>query len=136
MRFVIDTNVVFEGLTKQGSASGLLIDAWLASLFQPFVTNALAYEYADVLTRKLSPPRLQKTVPILQKLLQQAQFVPIYYTWRPIANDPGDDHIVDCAMNTNASVVTWNVRDFRTAQAQLGLSLLTPVQAVQRLANG
>lgn len=135
LRFVIDTNVVFEGLTKQGSASGLLIDSWLANLSQPFATNALAYEYADVLTRKLSPHRLQKIFPVLQNLLAATDFVPVYYIWRPIANDPGDDHIVDCAMNTNASVVTWNVRDFRTAQAQLGLSLLTPVQAVQRLAE-
>jgi len=135
LRFVIDTNVVFEGLTKQGSASGLLIDSWLANLFQPFATNALAYEYADVLTRKLSPHRLQKIFPVLQNLLAATDFVPVYYTWRPIANDSGDDHIVDCAMNTNASVVTWNLRDFRTAQAQLGLSLLTPVQAVQRLAE-
>ena len=32
LRIVIDTNVVFEGLTKQGGASGLIIDAWLAGL--------------------------------------------------------------------------------------------------------
>ena len=30
IRTVIDTNVVFEGLTKKGGASGLIIDAWLA----------------------------------------------------------------------------------------------------------
>jgi len=30
---VIDTNVVLEGLTKQGSAPGLVIDAWLTDLF-------------------------------------------------------------------------------------------------------
>ena len=50
---VIDTNVVFEGLTKQGSAAGLVIDAWLAGLLQVHVSNALAYEYEDVLSRKL-----------------------------------------------------------------------------------
>ena len=31
---VIDTNVLFEGLTKQGGASGLIIDAWLAGLLE------------------------------------------------------------------------------------------------------
>jgi len=30
MRAVIDTNVVFEGLTKQGGVCGLIIDAWRA----------------------------------------------------------------------------------------------------------
>ena len=52
-RFVIDTNVVFEGLTKTGGASGLLISALVAGLFETYVSNALAYEYEDVLSRKL-----------------------------------------------------------------------------------
>ena len=30
---VIDTNVVFEGLTKKGGSAGLIIDGWLAELF-------------------------------------------------------------------------------------------------------
>lgn len=34
LRVVIDTNVVFEGLTKRGGAVGLIIDAWLAGLLQ------------------------------------------------------------------------------------------------------
>jgi predicted nucleic acid-binding protein len=32
LRIVVDTNVVFEGLTQQGGAAGLIIDAWLAGL--------------------------------------------------------------------------------------------------------
>jgi hypothetical protein len=31
-RVIIDTNVVFEGLTKKGGAAGLIIDAWHAGL--------------------------------------------------------------------------------------------------------
>ncbi len=50
---MIDTNVVFEGLTKTGGASGLLISALVAGLFETYVSNALAYEYEDVLSRKL-----------------------------------------------------------------------------------
>ncbi|WP_253276328.1 PIN domain-containing protein [Synechococcus sp. PCC 6312] len=43
LRVVMDTNVVFEGLTKQGNAAGFVIDAWLAGLMQVHVSNALAY---------------------------------------------------------------------------------------------
>jgi predicted nucleic acid-binding protein len=75
LRFVIDTNVVFEGLTKQGSACSIIIDAWLADLFQVYVSNALAYEYADVLSRKLSQERWQRIQPVLGTLLAKAQFV-------------------------------------------------------------
>jgi predicted nucleic acid-binding protein len=39
-RIVVDTNIVFEGLTKQGGASGLIMDAWLAGLMVVCVSNA------------------------------------------------------------------------------------------------
>ena len=41
-RVVLDTNVVFEGLTRQGGACGLIIDAWNAGLLSVYVSNALA----------------------------------------------------------------------------------------------
>lgn len=134
-RVVIDTNVVFEGLTQRGGAAGFMIDHWLAGLLQVYVSNALAYEYADVLSRKLSGARWQRLQPVLGTLLSQAQFVVIYYSWRPMSPDPGDDHIIDCAMNAGATVITSNVRDFRTAREALGLRVVTPVEAAIQLAG-
>jgi predicted nucleic acid-binding protein len=134
-RVVVDTNVVFEGLTKQGGASGLIIDAWLAGLLSVCVSNALAYEYLEVLSNKLSVARWQRLGPVLGTLLAQARFVVIHYTWRPISPDPGDEHVIDCAMNAGAAVITWNVRDFATARDALGLSIVTPVEAVIELAG-
>jgi len=134
-RVVIDTNVVFEGLTKRGGAAGLVVDAWLAGLLQVCVCDALAYEYADVLSRKLSEARWQRLKPVLGTLLSQAQFVIVHYSWRPISPDPGDEHVIDCAMNAGATVITSNVRDFRTARETLGLRVVTPVEAVIQLAS-
>jgi predicted nucleic acid-binding protein len=57
MRVVIDTNVVFEGLTKQGGAAELIIDSGLSDLLEVYISNALAYEYVDILFRKLSKSR-------------------------------------------------------------------------------
>jgi len=93
MRVVVDTNVVFEGLTKQGSAAGLVVDAWLVGLLRVCVSNSLAYEYAGVLSRKLSEARWQRLKPVLGTLLARTQFVVVYYSWRPISPDPGDDHV-------------------------------------------
>jgi predicted nucleic acid-binding protein len=135
VRVVIDTDVVFEGLTKRGGAAGLIIDAWLAGLLQVYVCDALAYEYADVLSRKLSEARWQRLKPVLATLLAKAQFVVVHYSWRPISPDPGDEHVIDCAMNAGATVITWNVRDFRTARETLGLRVITPVEAVIQLAG-
>jgi predicted nucleic acid-binding protein len=133
-RVVIDTNVVFEGLTKRGGAAGLVIDAWLAGLLQVCVCDALAYEYADVLSRKLSEARWQRLKPVLGTLLSQAQFVVVHYSWRPISPDPGDEHVIDCAMNAGATIITSNVRDFRTARETLGLRVVTPIEAIIHLA--
>jgi putative PIN family toxin of toxin-antitoxin system len=136
LRIVFDTNVVFEGLTKQGGASGLIIDAWLAGLMVVCVSNALAYEYDDVLSRKLSEERWSKLQPVLGQLLSVAQYTNIYFSWRPTSPDAGDDLVIDCAMNSGAIVVTSNIRDFRSAKESLGLRVLTPVQFVSILASG
>ena len=135
LRVVVDTNVVFEGLTKKGGATELIIDAWLARLFDVYISNALAIQYIAVLSRKLSPERWLEVKPILGSLLKQVSFTPIYFSWRPISPDPGDDLVVDCGMNANAIVITSNVRDFRQAQKVLGLQVMTPAQFIIELVN-
>ncbi len=132
---MIDTNVLFEGLTRRGNASGLIIDAWLAGLLDVRVSNALAYEYVDVLSRKLSEARWQRIKPVLEALLDRSQFVTVYYSWRPSSPDPGDEHVIDCAMNAASAVVTSNIRHFKTAREALGLSVITPVELVAQLAE-
>lgn len=132
-KVVIDTNVVFEGLTQQGGAAGYIIEAWLADLLDVRVSNALAYEYTDVLLRKLAAKRWHTVKPVLGILLSKVQFVTVYFSWRPISPDKADDHIVDCAMNAGAVVITSNLKHFRTAQAALGLEVLSPLALVLRL---
>ncbi|MEZ4770472.1 MAG: PIN domain-containing protein [Caldilineales bacterium] len=132
MRAVIDTNVVFEGLTTQGGASRLVIEAWLAGLFEPSVSSALAYEYWSVLTRNLSSTRMFRIEKVLTELLDRAYETEIYFRWRPSSRDPGDDFVIDCALNANAVLVTWNQKDFRQAQAELGLEVLSPIDFLKR----
>jgi predicted nucleic acid-binding protein len=136
LHLVIDTNVVLEGLTKQGSAPGLIIDAWLAGVFKAYVSNALAHEYRDVLSRKLSVSRWQNLQPVLGTLLNRSEFTKIYYSWRPTSPDPGDDLVIDCAMNANAIVVTANIRDFESAKKSLGLKVITPTQLILQITTG
>ncbi len=133
-RVVIDTNVLFEGLTRQGAASSWVINAWRAGLLQVFVSDALAYEYMDVLTRKLSEQRWRTVRSALIDLLVQVEFTPLYFTWRPTSPDPGDDMVIDCAMNANAIVITHNIADFRLATDRLGLRVMRPSQLVDLLA--
>lgn len=136
LRVVLDTNVIFEGLTKQAGACGLVVDAWHAGLVTVCISNTLLHEYNDVLARKLSIRRYADVVRLLDQLLDESvQLVDIYYSWRPMSRDPGDDHVIDCAMNADAIVITSNLRDFRSAQEQLGLQVMTPIELIKFLAN-
>ncbi len=134
-RVVIDTNVVFTGLTQRGGAPGLIISAWQSGLFVPFASDALLYEYVDVLSRKLSPMRWSVIEPLLIDLIGRAETVAIYFKWRPRSPDPGDDLVIDCAMNASAIVITNNERDYRLAIAELGLAVMSPVVFANLLAS-
>jgi len=133
LQIVVDTNVVFEGLTKQGGAPGLIIDTWLAGLTVVCISNALAYEYDDVLSRKLSKAGWIKLQAVLGQLLNVAEYTNIYFSWRPTSPDAGDDLVIDCAMNAAAMVITSNIRDFQSAKESLGIQVLTPVEFVNLL---
>jgi len=96
----------------------------------PVSRTALAYEYVEILSEKLSVRRWNRLQPVVGTLLIQARLVPIYFSWRPMSPDPGDDHVIDCAINAGVPVVTSNVRDFRLAAQTLGLIVMTPVDFV------
>jgi len=135
LKIVVDTNVLFEGLTQQGGVPGRIVDSWLADLLIVCVSNALAYEYVDVLSRKLSAKRWQKLQPVLRMLLSKSQFITVYYSWRPMSPDKADEHVIDCAMGAGAVVVTSNVKHFQKAKESLGLEVMTPVELIVALAN-
>jgi hypothetical protein len=79
LRAVVDTNVVFEGLTRLGPAA-TVIDAWADRRFRPCISTALALEYQDILARKLRPSRGESALMALQALLVRGEYVPIYYS--------------------------------------------------------
>ncbi len=136
LRVVLDTNVVFEGLTKQTGVCGLIVDAWRAGLLTVCVSTSLMLEYEDVLSRKLNEQRWSMTRRILQRLFaQHTKFIHIAFSWRPMSPDPGDDHIINCALNASAPLITSNVRDFAQARHKLGLKVLTPLEWLNSLAN-
>lgn len=132
LRAVIDTNVLFEGLTKHGP-SAEVIDAWLARRFQPCVSTALALEYQGVLSTKLAPRRGESALRVLPALLVCCEPVPIHFSYRPSSRDPGDDFVVDCVVNSRSFLVTQNVRDFLPAAQRFGFPVLRPVHFLMLL---
>jgi predicted nucleic acid-binding protein len=132
LRAVIDTNVLFAGLTHYGPAAEV-IDAWAAIRFRPCVSTALAFEYQDVLARKLAPARGDAALQALQALLVRSEHVSIYYSYRPASRDAGDDFLVDCVLNSRSLLVTLNVRDFAAPAQQFGFKVLRPLDFMDLL---
>jgi predicted nucleic acid-binding protein len=132
LRAVIDTNVIFEGLTHLGP-SAKVVDAWVGRRFWPCVSTALAFEYQDVLARKLAGDRGETALMAVQALLARSEYVPIFFSYRPASRDPGDDFIVDCVLNSRSVLVTQNIRDFSSASRQLGFPVLRPEEFVTLL---
>lgn len=132
IRAVIDTNVLFEGLTRRGPAAEV-IDAWTAREFQPCVSTALVLEYQDVMARKLGQARAEEALKAIQALLDRCEHVLVYFSYRPASRDPGDDLVVDCVLNGGAVLVTENVRDFEMPARTLGFQIFRPAQFVALL---
>jgi predicted nucleic acid-binding protein len=132
VRAVVDTNVVLEGLTRLGPA-GDVMNAWAQRRFQPCVSTALALEYQDVLGRKLSRGKRDRVLKALQALLVRCEYVPIRFTYRPASQDPGDDLVVDCVLNSQSLLVTNNLRDFRAPSRELGFGLHRPSEFLEML---
>ena len=132
IRAVVDTNVLFEGLTKQGSC-GAVVDAWKEERFVPCVSTALALEYEATLTNKLGASKRRFAVGALSALLNRVEFIPIVYRVRPMSPDPDDDFVIECAFNANASIVARNVKDLRIAESALGVDVLKPSEFLVRL---
>jgi len=132
IRAVVDTNVVFEGLTSLSAASQVM-DAWVERRFVPCVSTALALEYEEVLTNKLGAKKGPAALKALQALLDRAQFVPIHYRVRPASPDPDDDFVLEAAYNSGAVVVTRNLKDLKAAGASLGIVVRTPDEFLEDL---
>lgn len=131
-RVVVDTNVLIGGLSRRGPA-GAVIDAWVGRRFTPCVSTALAFEYEELLVRKLGRRRQGTAGRALQALLSRSEYVPVRFTYRPASPDPGDDLVIDCVVNAGAMLVTENLRDFRTASRELGFRTLRPEELMELL---
>lgn len=60
--------------------------------------------------------------------------VMLHYVWRPQLRDPGDEMVLEAAVNGQVqAIVTHNTRDFVQAAPNFGLQALTPAQLLLML---
>jgi predicted nucleic acid-binding protein len=102
------------------------------------LTVALALEYESQcmsaehrLASGLSEPDARSFV---DRLISLAEPIELYFRWRPQLHDPGDELVLDAAINGQASaIVTFNEKDFREARAGSEIEVLRPGVVLRRM---
>ena len=125
---VIDTNVIIAALKSRRGASFKLISLIDSNLFKINLSVSLLLEYEDVLKREtIEIPLKNKDIDdILDYLCKIANKREIFYLWRPFLKDPGDDFVLELAVESQSDfIITYNLKDFKGIE-KFGLKAVTP----------
>lgn len=138
MRIVLDTNVLAGAFRSRAGASFQILVRMNAGQLLPLVSTALFSEYEAVMKRpeqrRVSGLSEAEVDDILAIIANLAQGVHIYFRWRPQLIDPGDEMVLDAAVNGRAdAVVTYNLRHLRDACGRFGIPVMTPVDMLRTL---
>lgn len=67
-------------------------------------------------------------------LIAMAEPMVTHFRWRPQLHDPGDELVLEAAVNGQASaIVTFNERDLREARQSFGIAVIRPGEALRRI---
>src|SRR5277367_6276633 len=134
MRCVLDTSVLVAGLRSRLGASAALLHEVAASKMQVVASPALFLEYEAVLKREKHGLSAESVEGFLEELARLIDPLQIWYLWRPLLSDAGDEMVIEAAINGRAdAIVTHNKRDFELAAARFGIKVLSPAQILEEL---
>jgi predicted nucleic acid-binding protein len=118
--------------TERGASRQLLVGA-LDRDFELLVSVPLIVEYEAVLTRPehlaMSGMTSQEVGDVLDALVNASTPVFLGFLWRPRLRDPGDEMVMETAVNGAADwLVTFNMRHLETAR-EFGVRVMRPSDA-------
>ncbi|MGD0772369.1 MAG: putative toxin-antitoxin system toxin component, PIN family [Candidatus Solibacter sp.] len=131
MRLVLDTDVLVAALRSDRGASRQLLIRTLDRDIEVLASVPLMLEYEAVLTRAehlaasgLTAEQVNEVLDALATVL-----IPVHlsFRWRPRLKDPGDEMVLETAINGEAGrLVTFNVRHLAAAAREFGIRVLRP----------
>ena len=134
-RIVIDTNVFVSALRSSRGASHRLLRLVGGPDFEIALSVPLVIEYEDVVKRQTDVTGLthQEVDDIIDYVCSVAHLQEIHFLWRPVLRDPGDDHVLELAVEAGCRfVVTHTIRDFAGSE-QFGVTAVTPGEFLRRI---
>lgn len=138
-RVVLDTNILVAAGRSRKGASFALLQALRGRKFGLLASVPLFVEYEAVLKRldqlEIGSRDAAMIDAFLDALALVVEPVHLHFLWRPQLRDPGDEMVLETALNGRAdALVTFNVRDFSAAE-RFGMKVWTPGQFLQRLSK-
>ena len=133
-RIIIDTNVLVAALKSRQGASFRLLSLVGTGRFDLALSVPLFAQYEDVAARQDEVPA-KAVKDILDYLVKASELHEIFFLWRPILDDPGDDLVLEIAVQSNSDfIVTFNVRHFRQAH-QFGIRPMRPLEFLKEIGD-
>jgi putative PIN family toxin of toxin-antitoxin system len=138
VRVVVDTDVIAAAMRSPGGASAAILRAARHGSITLLVSVPLAMEYEATCSQAehmLAAGLSERQIGIfLDAVLAMAEPIRTHYLWRPQLRDPGDEMVLEAAVNGRANIlVTFNVRDFGAVPARFGIRVMVPREAIERI---
>ena len=127
LEVVIDTNVLVAAFRSNLGSSYRLLQTLEKHAWRPVISPTLAFEYEAVLKRQSGElaTTAQDVYDFIEYFCSRGRLVQIYYRWRPILPDADDDRILEVAVRSGSSLVTFNRADFQGAE-RFGVQIISP----------
>ncbi len=132
-QIILDTNVLLAGLRSRRGASYKLLTMLNDRRWKLNISTTLIFEYEEILKREKEQLglSLQDIENVINSICAIANKRNIFYLWRPLANDPDDDFLLDLAIESQADfIITYNKKDLQAAE-QFGIRVLSPKEFLQ-----
>ena len=137
-RLVLDTSVVVAALRSRSGGSNVVLGLVAARQLIALATPPLFLEYEDVLKRPeqrlvhgLSEEQIDEFLAEFAALIEPVE---THFRWRPQVHDPGDEMVLEAAINGNAdALITFNVADFAEAGKLFRIPILKPADVLRRV---
>jgi putative PIN family toxin of toxin-antitoxin system len=138
LRIVLDTSVLVAGLRTRFGAGNAVLRLIAMRRVTLLASPPLFLEYEDVLKRpehrlvhELTPDEIDE---FLAEFAALTEPVDLHFRWRPQVRDPGDEMVLETAINGSAqAVVTYNVSDFLPAAERFNIAVWRPSDLLRKV---
>jgi putative PIN family toxin of toxin-antitoxin system len=138
-RIVVDTNVFIGAILSPAGENRQVLRACLLGRARPLMGAALFHEYEDLLGRAAlmvkSPLTPRERDTLLAAFLSAAEWIKVYFLWRPNLPDEADNHLIELALAGSAqSIVSHNLGDLQQGDLRFpSLRIQSPRQFLATL---